>query len=117
MNRSIVVALAACLSMGVSAAAQDPVAKGAKEDLVAKGAKVYAAQKCQLCHSIGDKGNKKGPLDHVGTKLKADEISLWMTDAKAMTEKTKSTRKPLMKSYKLPKEELDALVAYMLSLK
>ena len=23
-------------------------------------------QKCALCHSIGDKGNKKGPLDGVG---------------------------------------------------
>jgi mono/diheme cytochrome c family protein len=89
----------------------------AQDAKIAKGEEVYAAQKCALCHSIGDKGNKKGPLDGVGSKLSADEIRLWMTDAKAMTAKTKSTRKPEMKSYTLPKEDMDALVAYMVSLK
>jgi hypothetical protein len=35
-----------------------------------------------------------------------------------MTKKTKAERKPVMKSYeKLPKEDIDALVAYMQSLK
>ena len=107
--RAIGVAVALCVWAVAGLAAQ-----GAK---LAKGADVYAAQKCGLCHSIGEKGNKKGPLDGVGTKLKADEIRLWMTDAKAMTAKTNSTRKPEMKSYSLPKDDLDALVAYMVSLK
>jgi cytochrome c1 len=41
-----------------------------------------------------------------------------MVDPAEMTKKTKSTRKPPMKSYKdLPKEEMDAVVAYMVSLK
>ena len=101
--------LAVCLGLALNAAAQD-----AK---VAQGEKVYADQKCALCHSIGDKGNKKGPLDGVGAKLKPAEIREWMTDAKGMTAKTKSTRKPDMKSYALPADELDALVAYMVSLK
>jgi hypothetical protein len=34
-----------------------------------------------------------------------------------MMAKTKSTRKPPMKSYTLPKGELDSLVAYLQSLK
>lgn len=89
----------------------------AQDAKVAKGEAVYAAQKCALCHSVGDKGNKKGPLDGVGSKLTADDIRSWMTDAKAMTAKTNSTRKPEMKSYALPKDDLDALVAYMVSLK
>jgi mono/diheme cytochrome c family protein len=89
----------------------------AQDAKIAKGEAVYAAQKCALCHSVGDKGNKKGPLDGVGAKLTAAEISQWMTDAKAMTLKTNSTRKPEMKSYALPKDDLDALVAYMMSLK
>jgi mono/diheme cytochrome c family protein len=93
------------------------VATVSAQDQLAKGEAVYAAQKCAMCHSIGEKGNKKGPLDGVGTKLSAADISLWMTDAKAMTAKTSSTRKPEMKSYALPKDELDALVAYMVSLK
>jgi mono/diheme cytochrome c family protein len=106
--RAIGVAVALCVWAAAVAA---PDAQ------IAKGAEVYAAQKCSMCHSIGEKGNKKGPLDGVGTKLKADEIRMWMTDAKAMTAKTNSTRKPDMKSYPLPKDDLDALVAYMVSLK
>lgn len=89
----------------------------AQDATVAKGEAIYAAQKCALCHSIGDKGNKKGPLDGVGSKLTAADIRLWMTDAKAMTVKANATRKPEMKSYTLPKDDLDALVAYMMSLK
>jgi mono/diheme cytochrome c family protein len=109
MARSIAVLVT--LSMGIAAAA------AAQDAKIAKGEEVYAAQKCGLCHSIADKGNKKGPLDGVGSKLSADEIRMWMTDAKGMTAKTKSTRKPEMKSYTLPKEDLDVLVAYMSSLK
>jgi len=95
--------------MAMPAAAQD-----AK---VAQGAKVYAEQKCAMCHSIGDKGNQKGPLDGVATKLKGEEIRAWIVDAKSMTEKTKAPRKPVMKAYTLPTEDVDALVAYLLTLK
>jgi mono/diheme cytochrome c family protein len=107
--RAIVIALISQAALASLAFAQDAQ--------VAKGEAVYAAQKCALCHSVGDKGNKKGPLDGVGAKLTAAEIRQWMTDAKAMTVKTSSTRKPEMKSYALPKDDLDALVAYMVSLK
>ena len=50
-------------------------------------------------------------------KLKADEIREWIVDAKGMTAKTKATRKPEMKAYALPKDDVDALVAYMVTLK
>jgi mono/diheme cytochrome c family protein len=81
------------------------------------GQKVYAAQKCSICHSIGGAGNKKGPLDGVGAKLSADEMRMWITHAPDMTAKAKATRKPAMKAYpNLPAADLDALVAYMLSL-
>lgn len=105
--RGVFVAAIVCLGIAASAAAQDK----------AKGEKVYADQKCSLCHSIGGKGNPKGPLDDVGAKLKADDIRAWITDAKGMTAKTKATRKPDMKQYTLPKEDVDALVAYLSSLK
>ena len=62
-------------------------------------------------------GSAAGPQMPPTGKLSAADISLWMTDAKAMTARAKSTRKPEMKSYTLPKDELDALVAYMASLK
>lgn len=92
-------------------------ASASAQDKTAQGMKVYTEQKCTLCHSIADKGNKKGPLDGVGKKLPEAEIRAWITDAKAMTAKTKASRKPEMKAYALPKDDVDALVAYMLSLK
>ena len=83
-----------------------------------KGQQVYAAQKCTICHSIAGTGNKNGVLDGVGTKLSADVIRQWIVDAPAMTAKTKAPRKPMMKAYTaLPKDDLDALVAYLQSLK
>jgi mono/diheme cytochrome c family protein len=85
---------------------------------IAQGEKVYAAQRCSICHSVAGKGNPRGALDHVGTKLTAEEIRLWMTDAEGMTAKTNASRKPPMRSYpKIEKADLDALVAYMQSLK
>jgi mono/diheme cytochrome c family protein len=99
--------VAAFLASATSAAAQD----------VKLGEKVYTDQKCSVCHSIAGKGNQKGPLDDVGSRLSADELRLWITDATEMQKKTKATRKPLMRDYKLPKEQLDALVAYMQTLK
>jgi mono/diheme cytochrome c family protein len=86
-------------------------------DKVEHGKKVYAAQKCQVCHSIHGVGNQKGALDDVGARLSDDEIRSWIISAPEMTAKTKAARKPMMKSYKLEKADLDALVAYMESLK
>jgi mono/diheme cytochrome c family protein len=84
----------------------------------ARGEKVYAEQKCIVCHSIAGKGNQKGPLDDVGSRLSAEEIRLWMVDPATMTAKTKAARKPPMKGYaSLSKDDLESVVAYMLSLK
>ena len=103
----VMTGLALCVGLAATAAAQD----------AKKGEALFTDQKCTLCHLIGDKGNKKGPLDGVGTKLKADDIRAWITDAKGMTVKMKATRKPEMKAYSLPKEDVDALVAYLSTLK
>ena len=84
---------------------------------VKRGEQLYTEQKCGLCHSIGDKGNKKGPLDGVASKYSADELRQWIVDAKGMTAKSKAARKPEMKNYTLSKDDVDALVAYMQTLK
>lgn len=85
---------------------------------VEKGAAVYAAQKCSMCHALDGKGQAKGPLDGVGSKLSADEIREWIVNPAEMTKKTNATRKPLMRAYpNLPKEDLDALVAFVVSKK
>ena len=108
MIRSTVVGLVLLVGMAGVASAQDAKAKGEA---------VFAAQKCSLCHAVAGKGNPKGALDEVGTKLKADEIRAWIVDAKGMTAKSGATRKPDMKAYALPKEDVDNLVAYLTMLK
>ena len=85
---------------------------------IERGMKVYIEQKCATCHAIGGKGNAKGPLDDVGSRLSADEIRDWMVNPAEMTKKTNAQRKPPMKAYTaLSKEDLDAIIAYQLSLK
>ena len=95
------------------------VARSQDADLVKKGQQVYDAQKCQVCHSVAGKGGKANPLDGVGSKLSADDIRQWIVEPIDMAKKANSTKKPPMpKKYdKLPAGDLDALVAYMQSLK
>lgn len=79
-----------------------------------KGATVYAAQKCAMCHALDGKGQAKGPLDGVGSKMSADDIRKWIVTPAEMTAKANATRKPAMRAYpNLPKEDLDALVAFL----
>lgn len=92
-------------------------ASAAAQTAVEKGEAVFAAQKCGLCHSVAGKGNPKGALEEPVSKLSAAEIRSWITDAKGMTAKTGATRKPAMKEFTLPKDDVDALVAYLSSLK
>lgn len=97
-----------------------PSAAAAQGDASVKhGMEVYAAQKCSVCHQIAGKGNKQNPLDGVGKKLTADEIRQWIVTPTEMTAKAKSTKKPPMpaKYGKLPAADIDALVAYLQSLK
>ena len=95
-----------------AASAQDAAA-------VKKGQEVYTAQKCSLCHSIAGKGGKASALDGVGGKLSADDIRQWITHPKEAAAKAKSTKKPPMpaKYASLPAADIDAMVAYMQSLK
>jgi mono/diheme cytochrome c family protein len=83
-----------------------------------KGKAVYTAQKCSGCHSIAGAGGKTSPLDGVGKKS-ADDIRAWIVTPKDMEKKTSSTKKPVMpdRYAKLPAADIDALVAYMVSLK
>ena len=107
MIRSIVLAGVLTIGFATVATAQD----------AKKGEQLFTEQKCSLCHSIAGKGNTKGPMDDVGRKLKPEEIREWIVDAKAMTAKAKAERKPEMKAFTLPKEDVEALVAYLSTLK
>jgi mono/diheme cytochrome c family protein len=111
-RRALTLAVAFGFGLPLAAAAQDA-------GLVKKGQELYTAQKCQVCHAIAGAGNKANPLDGVGTKLSAADIRAWIVSPTEMTAKTKSDNKPPMPARwgKLPAADIDALVAYMQSLK
>ena len=98
----------------IAAAVLSVTAPAFAQGAVEKGAALFVAQKCSLCHSLAGKGNAKGPLDGIGSKLKAEEIRQWLVSPVEMAAKANATRKPPMKAYpNLPKEDLDALVAFL----
>ena len=103
--------------VGVVLAAATP-AFAQNKAAVDKGMKVFTDQKCSTCHSVAGKGNPKGVLEDGVAKLSADEIRQWLVNPQAMRDKTGADRKPEMKSFAtLSKNDLDALVAYLQTLK
>ena len=89
---------------------------------VAAGVTAYDAVKCGTCHQIKGVGGKLSTaLDGVGGKLSEADIRKWLTTPAVM--EAKLPKKPTMpmstylKSHKLSDADVDALTAYMLSLK
>lgn len=112
MNRTVVFLVAAGVAwLGT---ARPATAQDAKAE---QGAALFVSQKCTLCHSAAGKGNPKGALDSVNATHKAADIRQWILDPEGMREKTKATRMPAMKAIKLTPDQVDALVAYITSLK
>jgi mono/diheme cytochrome c family protein len=107
----IIVIISAAAAIATPASAQTQAA-------VEKGMKLFTDQKCSLCHSVAGKGNAKGPLEDAVQKLSAADLREWLVHPEEMREKAHADRKPFMKSYStLSKDDLDALVAYMQTLK
>lgn len=107
----IVVVSGLTVSVGARAEAVQDAAK------IEAGKKVFDAQKCSMCHMVAGKGAKLSVLDGVGTRLKAEEIKMWITEPATMEAKLATKPKIKMKPYKLDPADLDALVAYLGSLK
>ena len=89
----------------------------AQDPMVAKGAALFESNKCSICHSVQGKGGKK-PLDGAGARLDAATVKLWLTDPKGAEAKTGKKATPPMKNFStLPAGDIDALIAYVMSLK
>ena len=86
---------------------------------VAAGRRVYVAEKCSVCHQVAGQGNKLFPLDGVGGRLTAADIRRWFTHTVEMEDRLAKQPAIRMSSrkYKFSDPELDALVAYLQSLK
>lgn len=87
---------------------------------VAAGKKLYDTLKCATCHMAEGKGNKKLPLDAVSKKLTTAQIRMWIASPAEM--EAKLAKKPAVKmssmmKTKLSDADVDALVAYVQSLK
>src|SRR5262249_49432670 len=99
MKRIVLTGVAVLGLTAGSAAAQDGNVK--------KGMQVFAAQKCSKCQSIGGKGNAKGKMDDVGSKLTPEEMKEWILDPVGMATKNKKYRKPPMKKKAVSSDEVD----------
>lgn len=109
MRAAVVLALGAVLA--ASRVAEE-------EEADARGRRLYTENRCTMCHSVAGKGNPKGPQDGVGARLTPAELRKWLLEPKAMAAKAKAARKPPMPSFEtLKREDLDALVAYLATLK
>ncbi len=109
MKRIVMMAVVTLALCAGNVAAQDAKVK--------KGMQVYATEKCSQCHSIAGKGNAKGKMDDVGSKLTPAEIKDWIVDPVGMAAKNKKDRKPPMKKKAMSADDVDALVAYLSTLK
>ena len=125
LARVIVLSALVCpLAAGVLAGGADGTATRAgvlqsAEALVEAGRRVYEGQKCASCHQIAKRGNSRFPLDGVGSKLSPEQLRRWMTNTAEM--EAALPRLPAIRMseirIRLNARELDALVAYLASLK
>jgi len=107
-------------------AARKPGEKLSPEEMVAYGKEVYDLYECYNCHKIGGKGatKKRGPkLDNIGNLLKAEDMKTKIWDpntlfyAKGFEKEHKKELMPDNYSEIMDDEELDTLVAYLMTLK
>ena len=69
-------------SAGGAALEQTP-----ETERIDRGKEVYRVSRCAMCHSIEGKGNKKNPLDGVGSRLEADSVRKWIVSPREMNPK------------------------------
>lgn len=99
------------------ASATEP-ASSADRSLETRGREVYVDAGCAGCHAIGGEGNPRNPLDGVGSRLSPDEIRHFTVADPAVAEDLAPRVVAAKRKFaKMPAEDLDALVAFLSSLK
>lgn len=106
------------LILAIAGLAAPAVAQNSAPETSA-GKRVYERLKCSDCHQIEKRGNSRYPLDGVASRLTAEQIRRWLThpaEMEAALPKMPALRMSTMK-YRMNAQDLDALVAYLQTLK
>lgn len=86
--------------------------------LVARGRTVFEERACTRCHAAEGRGNPRLPLDGVGSRRTATELRAFVTGAGVAREQlTRSALRAKEEFANLPSTELDALTAYLATLR
>lgn len=86
--------------------------------LVEAGRAVYEAEGCAGCHAIAGEGNPRLPLDGVGSRRDAAALRDWiLATGTAEADLPTRTARVKQKYSALSKDEQDALITYMQSLR
>ena len=89
-----------------------------RQAAIEAGRQVYDTQGCGRCHSIAGEGNARSPLDGIGDRHAAADIRKWIVAAPELKEQLPPRAFAAKQDYGgVDREDLDALVAYLLSLR
>jgi mono/diheme cytochrome c family protein len=99
------------------AMAPEPDAAGSAA-LLERGRQLFDDQGCVRCHAVAGHGSPRSPLDGVGARMDADETRHWIIGDEAVSEDLAPRVLAAKQPYQsLPKDDLDALVAWLQSLR
>jgi mono/diheme cytochrome c family protein len=85
---------------------------------IARGRAVYAQQRCAACHEIAGAGSPRYPLDGVANRRSASELMAWIVAPAVLQDSLPPSSFRRKQQYAgLPPADLNALVAYLSTLK
>jgi len=91
---------------------QQRVSQQTADPKIERGKAVYDETGCATCHAIGEIGGRTGPsLDKIGSKYDAEKLKGILLNPQTLNPNT------VMPPFEGSEEDLEALVAYLLSLK
>jgi mono/diheme cytochrome c family protein len=104
-------------SQGAARSSEQP-ARPLDPDDVARGRAIFEDQACARCHTAEGRGNPRLPLDDVGARRSAEALREWVIGEGDAREALSATVRRAKERYReVPTADLDALVAYLSSLR